>query len=147
MYARSRYEICRFDVDDQLYRIYLFETGEIAFTVTGNAIRLGLHTPDDVRWNWFWDLPERQETSRQVHTHASPVKVLRMIALRLAQYLAKHQPAFFFYTVQDNPRRQRLYQQLLARHVGTASCYEMQFDSGSGYVLFTHKGAALCPAH
>ena len=41
-YRSSRREICRFEEDELLYRVYFFEDGEIAFTVTGDNIRLGL---------------------------------------------------------------------------------------------------------
>ncbi len=143
MYAHSRYEICRFEHDGLLYRIYRFENDEIAFTATGNCIRLGLHTQDDTRWNWFWDLPETQETSRLVNLHAAPLKVLRTVALRLAQYVRKHQPAYFFYTLRDDPQRQRVYQRLLSRHTPTARLYDMHHDEGSGYVTFTRKPLAV----
>ena len=139
MYSRARYEICRFEHAQLLYRVYLFENGEIAFTVTGDAIRLGLHSQNDLRWNWFWDLPAIQETSRLVNLHSAPLKVMRTIALRLAQYLAKHQPAYFFYTLHDQPQRQRLYQQLLQRHPRVASLYDMQQDQASGYVMFCRR--------
>ena len=142
MYSRARYEICRFDHAQLLYRVYLFENGEIAFTVTGDAIRLGLHSQDDLRWNWFWDLPQIQETSRPVNVHAAPIKVLRTIALRLAQYLIAHQPTFFFYALQQQPQRlQRIYQGLLRRHPEVADQYEQQLctDGQARYVMFTRK--------
>ena len=142
MYCTARHEICRFAHDDLLYRVYLFENGEIAFTVTGNSIRLGLLSKDDLRWDWFWDPPEIQETSQPVNVHAAPVKVLRTIALRLAQYLAAHQPAFFFYTLLQQPQRlQRIYQGLLRRHPEVAEQYGQQLctDGQTRYVMFTRK--------
>lgn len=142
MLARSRSEITRFEHDGLLYRLYFFETREIAFTVTGDSLRLGLHTVEDLRWNWFWDLPEIQETSCLVNVHCAPVKVMRTIALRLAQYLAKHQPGFFFYRLQEQPRRQRLYQRLMQRHPGSTLQYDMQHDAHSGCVFFTRNSQA-----
>ena len=142
MYCSARHEIFRFAHDDLLYRAYLFENGEIAFSVTGDAIRLGLLTKEDLHWNWFWDLPQTQETSRPVNVHAAPVKVLRAIALRLAQYLAAHQPTFFFYALQQQPQRlQRIYQGLLRRHPEVADQYEQQLcaDAQVRYVMFTRK--------
>ena len=142
MHCTARHEICRFAHEDLLYRVYLFKNGEIAFTVTGNSIRLGLLSKDDLRWDWFWDLPEIQETSRPVNVHAAPVKVLRTIALRLAQYLAAHQPAFFFYTLQQQPQRlQCIYQGLLRRHPAVADQYEQQLctEGQVRYVMFTRK--------
>ena len=140
MYCTARHEICRFAHEDLLYRVYLFENGEIAFTVTANSIRLGLLSKEDLHWDWFWDLPEDQETSRQVNVHAAPVKVLRTIALRLAQYIASHQPAFFFYSLQQ-PRLQRIYQGLLRRHPEVASQYDSQLcnEGEVSYVVFTRK--------
>lgn len=139
MHPKNRREIFRFEHDALLYRMYFFENAEIAFTVTGPSLRLGLLSPEDFRWNWFWDLPEVQETSRQVHVHAAPVKVMRTLALRLAQYLDKHRPVFFFYTLHDHPRRQRLYQKLIQRHAQVAALYDMQLDDSGCYVLFTSR--------
>ena len=95
MHDIHRHEICRFEHGDLLYRTYFFKDGEIAFTVTGDALRLGLITREDLRWDWDWmrELPGTAETSRIVNVNAQPLRVLRAIALRLAQYLARHRPA------------------------------------------------------
>ena len=42
MSSLHRREICRFEWDGLLYRTYFFEDGEIAFSVTGDTLRLGL---------------------------------------------------------------------------------------------------------
>ncbi len=57
MYDIHRYEICRFENDELLYRVYFFVDGEIAFTVTGDNIRLGLLTQEDLYWDFTFDLP------------------------------------------------------------------------------------------
>ena len=85
MHDIHRHEICRFEHGDLLYRTYFFKDGEIAFTVTGDALRLGLITREDLRWDWDWmrELPGTTETSRIVNVNAQPLRVLRAIALRL----------------------------------------------------------------
>ena len=39
-YPRRHYEIFRFEQLDLLYRVYLFENGEIAFTATGDPVAM-----------------------------------------------------------------------------------------------------------
>lgn len=137
--ARSRREICRFGHGDLLYRVYFFEDGEIAFTVTGDTLRLGLVTLDDLRWDWDWmkELPMVQETARAVNIHAGSLHVLRTVALRLGQYLGKHQPPFFYYRVEDDPRRRRLYARLLFRCPRVACRYQALAEAPHPFVMFT----------
>ncbi len=141
MSLRNRYEICRFEHLDLLYRVYFFEDGEIAFTVTGDNMRLGLLTKEDLYWHWDWSqpLPSIEETSRTVNVQAGALHVLRTIALRLAQYLVKHRPLFFFYKVSDDTRRHNIYARLLQRHPQARDLYEQLHDDSGQYVLFTLK--------
>lgn len=66
--------------------------------------------------------------------------MLRTIALRLAQYIASHQPAFFFYSLQQ-PRLQRIYQGLLRRHPEVASQYDSHLcsEGDRSFVMFTRQ--------
>ena len=136
---RSRSEICRFQQSDLLYRVYLQHDGEISFTVTGDTLRLGLITKEDLHWDWDWTatLPVVQETALVVNTHAQPLKMLRTVALRLAQYLGRHRPPFFYYRIQDDARRQSLYQRLLQRHAGALRGYSRLVDEDGRFVMFT----------
>ena len=142
MSSLHRREICRFEWDGLLYRTYFFEDGEIAFSVTGDTLRLGLITQEDLRWAWDWmtELPCVGETSKLVNTHSQPVRVLRNIALRVAQYVGKHRPLFFYYRVVNDARQMRIYDGLVRRHAGVAGLYELIRDPGEGgYVMFTLK--------
>ena len=138
-YRTSRREICRFEGDGLLYRVYFFEDGEITFTVTGDNIRLGILTKEDLYWDWTFDLPRTEETSLTVNVHSHSLKVLRTIALRLAQYLAKHQPLFFYYQITDDLRRHGIYLRLWRRHVQAAASYEVLTDEIGQYAMFTLK--------
>ena len=61
--------------------MYFFEDGEIAFTVTGDNIRLGLLTQEDLYWDWTFDLPRIEETSLVVNVQSHSLKVLRTVVL------------------------------------------------------------------
>ena len=143
MYDIQRHEICRFENDELLYRVYFFEDGEIAFTITGDNIRLGLLTPEDLYWDFTFDLPRIEETSRVVNLHSHPLRVLRTIALRIAQYVYKHQPLFFYYQVTDDPRQNRIYKRLLQRHAKTENLYDRIMDDSGRYLIFTLKSSDL----
>ncbi len=136
-YPRQRYEIFRFEHDQLLYRVFFMEDGEIAFTVSGDSIRLGLLAPEDFRWNWDWNLPTVQETSRLVNVHSHSTTVMRRLARQLAQYLAKHRPAFFYYQVSDDARRHRTYLQLAKRHGDVAALYEPLITDDGRYVMWS----------
>ena len=138
MYDIHRHEICRLENDGLLYRTYFFEDGEIAFTVTGDTLRLGLVTKEDLKWSWEWmeSLPCVQETSTLVNAHSQPLRVLRNIALRIAQYVDKHRPMFFYYKVVNDPRQMRIYDRLMARHAVVAGGYEQTRDTAGEYVMF-----------
>ena len=144
MYDIHRYEICRFENDELLYRVYFFENGEIAFTVTGDNIRLGLLTKEDMAWDCTFNLPRVEETSRIVNVHSQPVRVLRTIALRISQYIGKHRPLFFYYQVTQDLRQNRIYRQLLQRHAKTAERYECILDDSGRYFNFTLKSNEIC---
>ena len=143
MYDIQRHEICRFENDEMLYRVYFFEDGEIAFTVTGDNIRLGLLTQEDLYWDFTFDLPRIEETSRVVNVHSQPLRVLRTIALRIAQYVYKHQPLFFYYQVTDDPRQNRIYRQLLQRQAKTEDRYARLKDDSGRYINFNLKSSNL----
>ena len=138
-YRSSRREICQFEDDELLYRVYFLEDGEIVFTVTGDNIRLGLLTPEDLYWDWTFDLPRIEETSLTVNVQSHSLKVLRTVALRLAQYLSKHQPLFFYYQVTDDRRRHGIYQRLWQRHAQAAALYDVITDEVGQCVMFTLK--------
>ena len=135
----GRDEIARFAVDGLLWRIYLRADGEILFTVTGDPLRLHLTTMADECWDWDGSCHPLllRETSLVVHTHTQPLAVLRTVALRLAQYLGRHQPPFFYWRIADDPRRRRLYARLLARHADALRAYRQQVDDTGAYFLFT----------
>lgn len=139
MDRNSRCEICRFEEDGLLYRMYLFENGEVAFTVTGDTIRLGIVTQKDLAWDCRFELPVVAETSAVVNVQSHALRVLRTIALRLAQYLAKHKPRFFYYKVADDPRRHRVYKRLLQRHAEVAALFDVMVDDAGQYAMFTLK--------
>ena len=139
MDRNSRCEICRFEDDGLLYRVYLFENGEVAFTVTGDTIRLGIVTPEDLAWDCNFDLPLVGESSAVVNAQPHALRVLRTIALRLAQYLAKHKPRFFYYKVADDRRRHRVYKRLLQRHAEVAALFDVLLDDAGQYAMFTLK--------
>ena len=138
-YRSSRREICRFEEDELLYRVYFFEDGEIAFTVTGDNIRLGLLTQEDLYWDWTFDLPRIEETSLVVNVQSHSLKVLRTVVLRLAQYVSKHQPLFFYYQITDDRRRHGIYLRLWQRQRQAAARYDVLVDAASQCVLFTLK--------
>ena len=138
-YCSSRREICRFEEDELLYRVYFFEDGEIAFTVTGDNIRLGLLTKEDLYWDWTFDLPRIEETSLVVNVQSHSLKVLRTVVLRLAQFVAKRQPVFFYYQITDDRRRHSIYLRLWQRHAPAAALYDLLVDEASQCVMFTLK--------
>ena len=138
-YRSSRREICRFEEDELLYRVYFFEDGEIAFTVTGDNIRLGLLTKEDLYWDWTFDLPRIEETSLVVNVQSHSLKVLRTVVLRLAQFVVKHQPLFFYYQITDDRRRHSIYLRLWQRHAPAAALYDLLVDEASQCVMFTLK--------
>ena len=140
---RSRNELCRFEQDALLYRVYIQHDGEITFTVTGDPLRLGLVTVEDLRWDWDWTarLPAVQETSLMVNLHARPLAVLRTVALRLAQYLQRHPLPFFYWRITDDARRLRVYARLLQRHGHLLRDYEPLIDEAGRFVMFTHQPA------
>ena len=139
MHDIHRHEICRFVHGGLLYRTYFFKDGEIAFTVTGDALRLGLITREDLRWDWDWmrELPDTEETSRIVNVNAQPLRVLRAIALRLAQYLSRHRPDFFYYQAGGDGRQLDIYDKLARRHSAVAGLYEKTRDPEGRYAMFT----------
>ena len=141
-YSRQRYEIFRFEHDQLLYRMFFFEDGEIAFTVAGDSMRLGLVTPEDLRWNWDWSFPTVQETSQLVNVHNHTTAVMRRLARQLAQYLDKHRPAFFYYQV-DDARRHRTYLQLARRHDDVAALYEPLKTDDGRYVMWSLAQGAV----
>ena len=143
MYDIQRHEICRFENDELLYRVYFFEDGEIAFTITGDNIRLGLLTPEDLYWDFTFDLPRIEETSRVVNVHSQSTRVLRTVALRIAQYVYKYQLLFFYYQVTDDPRQNHIYRRLLQRHAKVADRYDRLMDDSGCYVIFTLKSSDL----
>ncbi len=137
MHERRRHEIFQLESDELLYRMYFFDNGEISFTVTGDNIRLGLLTPEDRYWDCSFDLPRIQETSTLVQVHSHPLKVLRALALRLAQSLVKHRPPSFYYPVTDDARRHRVYERLLRRHAQVTRLYDRLADDTGRHVMFT----------
>lgn len=138
-YRSSRREICRFEEDELLYRVYFFEDGEVSFTVTGDNIRLGLLTQEDLHWDWTFDLPRTAETSLLVNVQSHSLKVLRTVVLRLAQYVSRHRPLFFYYQTTDDRRRHRIYLRLWQRHAQAAALYDVITDEASQCVMFTLK--------
>ena len=142
MLHQHRQELFRFQCDDLLYRVLRFHDGEIAFTVTGDPIRLGLFTKEDLHWSWDWvtDLPTVQETSQLVPVGPHAITVLRTIARHLAQYLAKHRPPFVYYQVTDEQRRHRLYRTLMQRY-GIEQHYELLADDSQRYVMLSLKSS------
>ena len=139
MYSISKRQICQFSHEGLQYRIYLFDDGEIAFTVYGNAERLGLVSQEDLRWSWDWvaSFPVEQETSQLVNTHVRPLRALRTIAQHLARYLQKHRPNFFYYRVLNDPRQARIYDTLARRHADVAALYERVWDGDGGMAVFS----------
>lgn len=138
-YRSRRHEICRFEEDELLYRVYFFEDGEISFTVTGDNIRLGLLTQEDLHWDWTFDLPRIAQTSLVVNVHSHSLKVLRTVVLRLAQYVSRRLPLFFYYQITDDRRRYRIYLRLWQRHAQAAARYGVITDETSQCVMFTLK--------
>ncbi len=147
-YPRRHYEIFRFEQLDLLYRVYLFEDGEIAFTATGDPIRMGLFTQEDVRWSWEWltNLPATEETSQRITVGPLTLPVLRTIARHLAQYLAKHRPEFFYYRVSTNAKLRRVYRQLFQRHAAITSLYEPLEAEDGKYVMWSLNHSAALQA-
>lgn len=140
MHERRRHEIFRVERDGLLYRMYFFDSGEVAFSVAGDTLRLGLVTREDLEWDCSFDLPLYGETFALVNAPgAHPVTVLRTLARHLAQYMAKHRPRFFYYQVTDDLRRHRVYQRLLQRHASASRLYDRQDDAASGHVWFILK--------
>jgi len=107
--------------------------------VTGDPIRLGLATKEDLQWDCSFDLPMEEETSTLVNVHAHAVTVLKTVALRVAQHIAKHKPTFFFYKTEGDGRRHRAYAKLLQRHPEITEPYDMVWDETSQYAMFTRK--------
>ena len=139
MVARRPHEIFRLESVALLYRMYLLPTGELRFTVTGDNLRLGLLTREDLQWDCSWDLPAMGETTRLTHTHSHPLRVLRQLARHLAQYLAKHRPAYCYYEVRDDARRHRVYLRLLQRHAAQLEGYRPQLDDSHTYLTLTRQ--------
>ena len=131
----KRDEIARFEDDGFLYRIYLRPDGEVMFTITGEDLRMGLVTKEDLVWDWA--VPQVVETSRVVNVQSHSVRVLRRIALHLAQYLSKHSPAYFYYHITDDQRRHRIYQRLLNRHAKAFERYSCTVDEQGQYAMFS----------
>ena len=142
MLHQHRQELFRFQCDDLLYRVLRFHDCEIAFTVTGDPMRLGLFTKEDLRWSWDWvtDLPAVQETSQLVPVGQHAITVLRTSARHLAQYLAKCRPPFVYYQVTDEQRRHRLYRTLMQRY-GIEQHYELLADDSQRYVMLSLKSS------
>jgi hypothetical protein len=107
--------------------------------VTGDPIRLGLVTKKDQLWDYSFDLPAKEETSMLVNVHAHALTVLRTVALRSAQYIAKHQPACFFYKTKEDGRRHHVYAKLLQWHPALTELYDEVWDETSQYAMFTRK--------
>ena len=139
MYARRAHEIFRLEHDELLYRMYLYPEGEVIFSVTGDNIRLGLLTQEDLHWDHSFDLPRFEETTQLIHLHAQPLRTLRALVRHLSAYLDKHQTPFFFYKVLDDPRRHQLYQRLLQRHAPLVQAYQAQRSPDGAYMLYTRR--------
>lgn len=139
MYARRKHEIFRLEHDELLYRMYLYPEGEVMFSVTGDNIRIGVLTKEDLAWDCSFDLARFAETSHLIHLHAQPLRVLRTLVRHLTAYLAKHQTPFFFYKVLDEPRRHRVYQRLLQRHQPLMQAYHAQLSPDGKYMLYTRR--------
>ena len=148
MLHQHRQELFRFQCDDLLYRVLRFHDCEIAFTVTGDPMRLGLFTKEDLRWSWDWvtDLPAVQETSQLVPVGQHAITVLRTIARHLAQYLAKHRPEFFYYQVSPDAQLRRVYHQLFQRHAAVTSLYEPLEAEDGKYVMWSLNHSAALQA-
>lgn len=132
-------EIERFELDALLYKVFLFRSGEARFTVTGDNIRLGILTKEDLLWDYTFDLPAIQSTDEVVTVHSHSLRVLRRVTLRYAQYISKHQPFFVFYQMPKDPRIERICLRLLEHHMKLSEIYEATRDEDSRRVAFTRK--------
>lgn len=133
--------MCQFDVDALHYTLYVMEDGELAFTVGGDPLHLGLITMDDMRWSWDWMLnaPLYQETSRAIGLHHHSLRVVRTVALRFAQYIAQRELAFFYFRTGGDAGRARLYERLLTRHPALLARYQRVEGGSPDCWMFARK--------
>ena len=132
-------EICRFEIDELLYRAFMTASGAVGFTVTGDNIRLGILSAEDLLWDCSFDLPRIEETAQVVNVHSHSLHVLRRIARCFAQYLGKHQPYFFYYATPPDRRVDSILLRLVARHADMAALYDINPDEANRRVVFTRK--------
>lgn len=132
-------EIARFEIDDLLYQVCLYEHGEARFWVTGDPVRLGILTEEDLKWDCTWDLPTIDSTDQVTNIHAHSLRVLRSVAQRYAQYVCKHKPFFVYYCIPKDLRLERVVLKLLERYSEVEDLYYVSSDYDKGRVMFHLK--------
>ena len=132
-------EIGRFEIDDLLYQVCLYNDCELRFWVTGDTIRLGLLTKEDLDWDCSYDLPVIGSTDQVVNIYSHSLGVLRRIARLYAQYLQKHLPSYFYYSLPKDPRMERIVLRLVDKVAQLSDLYDITRDNDNARLIFTRN--------
>lgn len=139
-------EIGRFEIDQWLYQVCLYSHGELRFWITGDNIRLGLLTEEDLDWDCTFDLPAIGSTDQVVNIHSYSLHVMRRVARLYAQYVWKHQPVYLYYALPKDPRVERVILRLVEKVAPLSDLYDITRDDDSGRLLFTRNSTESTPS-
>ena len=132
-------EIGRFEIDQLLYQVCLYNDGELRFWVTGDNIRLGLLTQEDLYWDCSYDLPAIGSTDQVVNIHWHSLCVMRRVARLYAQYLLKYLPSYLYYNLPKDPRVERIVLRLVDKVAQLSDRYDITRDDDNARLLFTRN--------
>ncbi len=141
-------EIDRFEIDALLYQVFLYSSGEAHFKVTGDTVRLGILSKEEMNWSRDFEMSAIASTDAVVNLHVQSLRVLRRVALRYGQFIDKHRPFFVCYRLPKDRRVDRICLRLLARHHPQLlqHGYDSMPSEDGTQMLFTRRPAGADPA-